>query len=84
MAVSLPAKAKVDSEVARNTGEQDVIVLYRATDTETTRRDREERVRRGGGRNHRDFRDIRMGAVRANRAVVDDLKNDRMRPGNPS
>ena len=62
--------AKVSPEILKsNDAEVDVLLVYEDNDDDSSRLQREEKVRAFGGRNYRNFQGAGVGAVRANRAL---------------
>ena len=74
---SAPADSRISADLLASTApEADIILVYADNDDDTSRRGREDKVRAYGGQNYRHFQGAGVGALRANRALLEELRKD--------
>ena len=71
------ADAQISQELLKSTAtEMDVILVYNNSDDASSRTQREEKVKAFGGRDFRHFQNTGIGALTANRPLLEELKKD--------
>ena len=69
--------AQISQELLKSSAaEMDVILIYNDNDNASSQSQRDEKVRAFGGRNFRHFQNSGIGALTANRPLLDELKKD--------
>ena len=72
-----PGDERVSKELLLSTApESDILLIYEDNDDDSSRRNREDKVKAHGGQNFRHFGGLGIGTLRANRALLEELRKD--------